>query len=172
MANGKTGNGEFYSNLLAKLEDAVSTSTSARDLFTLLRENGSNATRDERLAIYKKIRDARVWPEEASFYVIAWTIRIVADEKIFFKHPNPEFADVDSRMDTVKKSYGLEEDEDWPGEAPEEYEALRKERDSIRHRIMIETFRQCGENEMADLYLNNRERFDELFEAGRRYFNP
>lgn len=125
------GNGGFYSALIDMLETSgKSEDSTVKDLTRWLKENVAEATDEQKLAVYKTVRNHNILPPEALFYCIAWTIIMrIAHRRI---------VSGDLRL---------------------------------ADQIIAETFRDCGEQEMADLYVNDRSEFDRLFEAGRRYFH-
>ncbi len=121
------GNGEFYSSVIARLEAAPNAETTA-ELLTWLRDHHETGTPQEKLAVYKKLRDLRAIDEESLFYMIAWIIMMyIAHDKIMQAY-DVEFKNVNAQIKAVKKAHGLDQDEDWAiGQGPDEYKQLSKE---------------------------------------------
>jgi len=75
-------------------------------------------------------------------------------------------------IDAKYKEYGAKDDEHWPdGEAPEDMEVLRKAFDERQVQLKVSIFRHYGENEMADLLLNDPAAYTERVKRGRAIFD-
>ena len=126
-------------------------------------------TRKERLAAYKTVRDAGILPNEASFYIVARLIILIAEDRLM---DDQAIDEIGNRIKAVRKVHGLKGDQYWPmGEGPKEYRALSAEWDRAADRVTAAAFREYGEPEMADLFENNREKFNLLYEAGKDLFS-
>ena len=167
MPNIKDTDGDYYGSILAQLK--VNDKT-AMGLFSWLKHNCKTATPDERLAIYKKVREQQVISPEGIFYLIAWMITEDIGADRLAQAWDRDFKHVNAKIEAVKTAHGLAEDDHWPvGQGPDEYKELMAEWQVIHDRIMYEAFRDCGEIEMGEMYLNRREQFDRLVEAGETY---
>lgn len=104
------------------------------------------------------------------FYVVAGMVSAIADDICFdldTKKRHPELEKISEKMEKVRKKHGLADDEYWPrGEGPEEYEALNAEMEAVSDKITADVFRSYNEDEMADLFLNDREEYDRRFLKG------
>lgn len=114
-------------------------------------EAGLPPSKEERLTAYKAVRDAGVIPEEATFFLIAYTIEWIAQDRIM--------ADFRRRMDDASRAKTMRERDDLI-RTPPDWEAKQ----------IIQTFREFGETAMADLYEYDRQEFERLKETGRRFF--
>lgn len=159
-------NGEFYAalSLLKNLQDETP------DLLTLISKVEKATSSEEKLAAYKEIRDGNFWPAEASFFLISTIIMQMADKRIG-EQQETTFKLQNKRLDAVRKAHGREE-EGWPpGKGPKEYRILVNEWEKTADGITADTFRECGEQLLADLFLNNQAEFDRLYQAGRAFFH-
>ena len=74
---------------------------------------------------------------------------------------------ISEKMREVEKKYGLTEDQYWPiSEAPDEYLELSREYDTVMESKLLNTFSEFNADDLKALYLNNREKFDELHYIG------
>jgi hypothetical protein len=122
---------------------------------------------EERLAVYRAIRDSGCLPADAGFFLVSWQIDAMAgeDAEIRLRH-------LEDRMDSIKRAHGLDEEDFWlPGEEPKEYEALRRDYDTAWDEILLAKLRTFGEHKMARLLRKDCEEFDRQSEAGRRFFH-
>jgi hypothetical protein len=107
--------------------------------------------KEARIPVYQSVRDAGVIPEEAAFFLIAYTLEWIAEDRVM--------AEFQRRMDLASQATSLSEQK-----------RLMDENDGYERRILLETFREFGEHDMADLYENQRARYEEIKHAGRRFF--
>ncbi len=132
------------------------------------RQTGKSSS-EERLALYKTIRGAGILPNEASFYIVAQLIILIAEDRLM---DDQAIDEISNRIKAVRKAHGLEGDQYWPmGEGPKEYRALSAEWDRAADLVTAAAFREYGEPEMADLFENNPEKFNLLYEAGKDLFS-
>ena len=146
--------------ILAKIESlAIGSQLQAgwRQKLTRLKDRvGSTAplpSKEERLTVYQSVRDAGVIPEEATFFLIAYTIEWIAEDRL-----NEDFQ---RRMKEAEKASNMEEFNRLSDSGNEE---------NLREAIIEQTFRKHGEDRMADLFVHDREKFNNIREAGRQYF--
>jgi hypothetical protein len=128
---------------------------------------GPESTEQERLTVYQAIRDSGVLPDEAGFYLVSWQIdaiaSLVAEEVL---------RDMDERLTAIQRKYGLEEGELWlPGEAPKEYEDLRREYQAAWDGIYAEKLVELGEQEMAEQFRTAPDEFERRSSIGQAYFH-
>ncbi len=111
-------------------------------------EQSAELPTDERvkkaaLPIWQALRDSAVVPESECFGHIAACIDILVDTRI----PNsPELKALQERIGKI--------------EAPDEVQRLEQQWEEQADKITAATFREYGEEEMADLYENDRAEFD------------
>lgn len=102
----------------------------------------SNATSDEdRIRTYQAIRRTNALPEDADFFLIAHATQW-----------------------TLPETGG-----EWEKEPEEEaFDDNRADEELDQH--VLSLLRRFGENEMAELYVNNRLEYDRRYERGRQFF--
>jgi len=85
-----------------------------------------------------------------------------------------ELGPISKRMKEIEKSYGLKEGEYWPrGEGPKEWVLLSEEYESVLDRRLVETFREFGLSDIADMIDNNYQKYEDLQREGRKkLFKP
>jgi hypothetical protein len=128
---------------------------------------GPDATEEERLAVYQAVRAAGSVPDDAGFYLVSWQIDAITTE-----HAEEALQAYEDLLRAIERRHGLAEDECWPpgGSPPEYEEALRQQHDAW-DALYAARLDQFGEREMARLFRTDRERFDQLSEAGRQFFH-
>jgi hypothetical protein len=87
-------------------------------------------------------------------------------------HEQGRLAELSRRMEDIRKSEGLQDDEFWPiGKGREDYQELSKESEElykkVRDTVFTTVLRRYRLEDIADLYENDRARFDELSERAR-----
>jgi hypothetical protein len=107
--------------------------------------------KEGRIPVYQAVREAGVIPEEAAFFLIAYTLEWIAEDRVM--------AEFQRRMDLASQATSLSEQK-----------TLMDENDGYERRILLETFREFGEHDMADMYENQRAQFEKIKIAGRRFF--
>jgi hypothetical protein len=79
---------------------------------------------------------------------------------------------MDERLTAIQRKHGLEEGDFWlPGEAPKEYEDLRLEYQDAWDGIYADKLAELGEPEMAELFREAPEEFEERSSIGQVYFH-
>lgn len=113
-------------------------------------------------------RDAGFMDRDQTLYSIFMMAEWLADDIV----PNdPKLKEISTRISAIEKHGELADDECWlinDPDIPQDWRALIKMWDHHNDEILAAILKQCGEYEIADLFLNNREEFDLRFEAGRR----
>ncbi|XXF78481.1 hypothetical protein P2318_01615 [Myxococcaceae bacterium GXIMD 01537] len=143
--------------------------TQWRALAARLAELGDDALDAQLLVTFRNARETGVVPPDAGFFLVAHILTAMADEALM---DDPRVVRLAWELDALEKECGLTEGEGFsPGEAPEEWEALRTEYESACERARAAFFRAYGEEEMARLYLQERVTFIRRFESGRRFFH-
>ena len=104
-------------------------------------------------------------------YGIALGIKKISDHRIYDQGTDARLNELSERIQEIENREGLEEGEFFrPGDpdTPEDYQALNIE---FKHRIdeiNAETMREFGEDDMAELFMNNREGFIRRYHNGWR----
>ena len=60
------------------------------------------STNAERLVIYRAVREAGSVPEEAGFFLVAWLLDLMSDER-----GDVDLRESDQRLETIRQKYGL-----------------------------------------------------------------
>ncbi|MCC4118645.1 hypothetical protein LLG90_25120 [Aromatoleum toluclasticum] len=83
----------------------------------------------------------------------------------------PEVVKIMAKIRSVEVAQGLGPDDFWAvGEGPCEFERLNQELEAATERRFVETLRELGVDDLADLYVADRQEFDRRRERGRRAF--
>lgn len=148
---------------LAQILDGLPTVPSWYDDWMVL---GSQSSEEDRLKVYQAVRDSGVLPDEASFFLIAWQVELLAALRAETAlHP------LDLRIQACDPESGLRGDpEEQPEVAAPEYNRLMEQYFAARDQIFIETLLQYGEHEISLLFQEDRKAFEDRNEAGRAYF--
>lgn len=107
--------------------------------------------------------------EEYVFYTSYYVENLIFDRRWTAGQYNQHLDPISQQMRQIEREHGLTHDECWPiGEGPEEYERLNREYETILDTQKIATYRELGEDELADLIESDPVRFDEIREVGRK----
>lgn len=109
-------------------------------------------------------------PPEVGFFLIAWGIDWLAEDRIH--RGEMGIGEVRRRMEKIERKHGVEDGFlPWrAGKGPADWEAANKEHGRIADQILVDTLRQHGVADMADLFLGDTAEFDRRREIGRRNF--
>jgi len=124
---------------------------------------------EERVALYQQIRDAGVLPEDVAFFLVAWAVEAIAEERVRDIY-DKQYA---VRFERVMDEQGLDDDLIAilePDELPQEYRALQLEFAQAVDALVAATFQTFGEHKMASLYKTNPEEFDRRYDEGYAHF--
>jgi hypothetical protein len=135
--------------------------------------NGKKVT--TRLAFVRLLREHYAdgttgFPSDAYFFAIARSLVFEADDR-FEKAliSDPELIDISTRMDVIRKQYHLKNDEDFwidDVDTPEEYKQLHGALDQKAYQFVTAVMLEFEENEMAEIYANNRPDYDRRYDIG------
>ncbi|WP_284878396.1 hypothetical protein [Brevundimonas sp. MEB006b] len=96
-------------------------------------------------------------------------MEMVSDHRWFQGAYTADLQPISDAMDRITQSHGLSREEYWPrGEEPEDYRVLSDAYSACLNAKLIETMREFGEQELADLREREPARYDALREEGRR----
>ena len=80
-----------------------------------------------------------------------------------------DLGDIKARIEAIRERAGLDDDEYWPtGEGPEDLEELEQQYSGVLDRKFVETLREYGLDDIADLHHMDRKTYDARREQGRR----
>ena len=160
-------NGEPYAVVDAKLESLVKDMPAAPAWYDAWARLGPDSPEEERLAVYDSIRQAGSVPESASFWLVSNIIDAIATRDV-----GEKLRQYEDRLEEIEEAYGLEEGGVWPsGTSPANYQQLRDEYHHAWDQLFVQKLDELGEDEMARLFREDKERFEQLSEEGRQYFH-
>jgi hypothetical protein len=134
-----------------------------------LADLGEEALDAQLLVTFRSARDTGLVPPDAGFFLVAHILSAMADEAL---GDDPRVRELAWELEEMERFYGLVPGVSWePGEAPEEWEALRTAYEVACDRARAAFFREYGEESMADTFLFDRPTFVRRFESGRRFFH-
>lgn len=122
------------------------------------------------LRLAQSTRHASGDPDQCDFYRIAWACISMAE----LRWPDdPATVAIWAKISAVKEREGLTEDDCWPtGEGPADYQKLDQQSSDRYDQLVIDTMLMMGERDMAALYRDDRDTFDQRFEQGQAILNP
>jgi hypothetical protein len=114
-------------------------------------------------------------PDEYKIFVAASNANMIANESVCAADEKGKIAELSRRIMEIEKREGLEDDEFWPqGEWPDDYQELAKESDQLTSQVSETIFtyvlRRYHLEAIANLFENDRDRYESLFEQGRKWF--
>ena len=123
---------------------------------------------EDRVTFYQQLRRAEVLPKDAAFFLVAWAIEEVAQERALELHDR-QFAE---RFSKLEEKYHLDPDrlDDEGMVVPEEYAALDIEFAQVVKSLAVATFQSFGEHKMAAMYNTQPQEFDRHCDGGYTYF--
>jgi hypothetical protein len=160
-------NDPLHAAINAKLTDVVAAVPSRPDWYEAWMSLGPESSEVERLKVYQAIRDSGAVPDDAGFFLVAWQIDAIASLVA-----ETALSEMDERLAAIKRAHGLDEDDFWdPDEAPQEYEALRRQQLVAWDRIFADKLREFGERDLARQFQDDPQEFQRRNENGRQYFH-
>ena len=136
--------------------------SSWREIMTMSRSQKEPLDADIRTVIAKVIRDEK--PSNKTTFLLIHSVEMIAEDRHFEMYCNQ----YSSRFKAIEKAHDLPDDWEFiPGEEPEETLALRAEFEQACDQLVIDTFLEYEEEDLANLYREDREAYDRLREAGR-----
>lgn len=151
---------------------------SLRDTLNTIRKDHKNRKRITRtsptiaakyIALAQALYQARRISKPTFIHFSVSQVHNVHDDRWLNGEYNNELAPISNAMDTIKKENGLNPDEDWLlGEGPKEYDNLNKKYGDILDRKLLDTLREFGLNDLADIKEQTPTKYNRLWERGRR----
>jgi hypothetical protein len=153
---------------IAELDDALQQRLAGTKWEAMLTKFTDATPWEDRIALYQALRAEHVFPDDATYFLIAWAIEALAMERADDLYETM-YA---KRFETIRRAHGLDEDEEWePGTGPKEYEALDAEYADAVNAISRSTYQRFGEHKMADLLEKDPDEANRRYEAGHTYIN-
>jgi hypothetical protein len=168
-----------YTALDAKLEDllaAAPTPPAWRDAWlhscrgrTMIigRPEQEQAEPEERLAVWQAVRDSGMLPADAGFYLVAYQIEFITELQV-----GEAMVQIEAAADALWKERGLEEWRTQTGRDSDDFLEFQGRCPASWDRLYVNLLLRHGEADLARLYREDRERFEQRRAAGRAYFHP
>lgn len=159
-------NHPLHAGIHAKLESIVEASSTPPPWLDAWLELGTESTDQERLAVYKAVRDADSVPADAGFFLVAWLLDVMTDERA-----EKGLRETEARLDAIRQKHGL--DEDAPADtddAPAEYREAMQQSHDAWDALYVATLEEYGEHDLARLFREDHQQFVQLYETGRQFF--
>ena len=163
---------EFFEeddDLMLDLDDALEAELEDTEWEAKIAELDDATPMEQRVRLYQQIRDAGVLPDDAAFFLIAWAVESIAEDRVQELYSS-QYA---VRFEQLAEEHGLDEDmlavmeQD---ELPEDYRSLQLEFAQAVDSLAVATFQAFGEHKMAALYKTDAEEFDRRYDEGYAHF--
>ena len=126
-----------------------------------------NCTDEERLAVYRAVRDSGSVPADAGFFLVAWMLDLLTDDRA-----EAGLRDMEERMEEIRHEHGLDEDVSVLAEGvPDEFRKAMQGMEDAWDNLYVATMEEFGEHDMAQLFRDDLGEFDERYETGRTFFH-
>jgi hypothetical protein len=108
------------------------------------------------------------------FFGLATGLEKISDHRIFELHNDVRLNELNIKIKEIQEQEGLEDDEFFDRgdpDSPEDYQALNALNIEFEHRIgkiRIDILSEFGEDELAELFLNNRAQYIKRYYDGWR----
>jgi len=107
--------------------------------------------------------------KQTYFYWAAYFVEAVHEERWLDGKYENELDPISQAMDDIERQHGLQPDESWSrGTGPEEYIRLNSQYEAVLDAKVLETLREFGLDDLADLKEQTPREFERLRERGRR----
>src|SRR5215207_6398409 len=115
-------NDPLHAAINAKLAQVAAASLTPPPWYETWARLGPDSPEEERLAVYRAVRDAGSVPEEAGFYLVSWQV-----DAITLLQAEEQLRGLEDHLEAIRHKHGLEEEESWPPvEGPAEYEEAQR----------------------------------------------
>jgi hypothetical protein len=144
-----------YAAINAKLTEVVENAPSRPSWYAPWSRLDGGSSDEERLKVYQAVRDSGALPEEAGFYLVAWQADAITSARA-----GTELREMEERLDELEDQGSLEE-----------YDRLLERYHAAWDMLFVRTLEEHGEREIATLFRNDRDRYEQIHEAGRLHFH-
>jgi hypothetical protein len=110
------------------------------------------------LQVFRYTSDDSIYPDLILFG-LATGLEKISDHRIFELHNDVRLNELNIKIKEIQEQEGLEDDEFFvrgDPDSPEDYQALNIEFEHRIDEIRIDILSEFGEDELAELFLNNR----------------
>jgi len=121
------------------------------------------------VALFTALYVSRRMTKHEYFYWAAYFVEAVLEKRWTDGKYKNEVKPISQAMDDIERQHGLQPDEFWPlGTGPEEYIRLNSQYEALYDAKFLETLREFGLDNLADLKEQTPQEFERLCERGRR----
>ena len=131
-------------------------------------ENLSHLIRE--LQVFRDTSDHSIDPD-LIFFGLATGLEKISDYRIFELHNDVRLNELNIKIKEIREREGLEDNEFFvrgDPDSPEDYQALNIEFEHRIDEIRIDILIKFGEDELAELFLNNRMQYIKRYYDGQR----
>jgi hypothetical protein len=127
---------------------------------------GPQSTHETRPAVYQAVRDTGSVPPEAGMFLVAWTLGLIS-----YTRAQEALRDLEDELEQLQRKHGVADD--WAGgvDEPDEVREMKRRYRDARHRLYATVLEEFGERELARLFRENDDEFEDQYEVGRQYFH-
>jgi hypothetical protein len=127
---------------------------------------GPQSTHETRPAVYQAVRDTGSVPPEAGMFLVAWTLGLIS-----YTRAQEALRDLEDELEQLQRKHGVADD--WAGgvDEPDEVREMKRRYRDARHRLYATVLEEFGERELARLFRENDDEFQDVYEVGRQYFH-
>ena len=120
------------------------------------------------LQVFRYTSDDSIDPD-LIFFGLATGLEKISDHRIFELHNDVRLNELNIKIKEIQEQEGLEDDEFFvrgDPDSPEDYQALNIEFEHRIDEIRIDILIKFGEDELAELFLNNRMQYIKRYYDG------
>jgi len=157
----------LFAAINAKLGEVAAASPTPPAWYEAWTSLGPQSTKEERLAVYQAIRAAGSVPAEAGFFLVAWILDLLTDDRA-----EEGLREAEERLEAIRQKYGLDEDASAEeDDVPAEYREAMQQCHDTWDALYAATLEEFGEHDIARLFRENGEEFNQRYEVGRQFFH-
>ncbi len=165
-----------YTVIDEKLADVVATASPPPAWLDAWRHSTRNrtgplqeplASPEERLAVWKQVRDSGLLPPDAGFFLVASEVELLTEIRV-----GEVMAELDRATDALWAERGLEHWRSQVERDSEHFEEFQERCPEDWDRLYVDMLTRHGEPDFARLYRADRERFEQRLRSGREFFYP
>jgi hypothetical protein len=153
-------------NVAAVLLRIASASSMSPPWLDAVQQLSADSTADQRLAVYRAVRDSGWLSDEQGLYLVALLVEEMADAEAA-----TSLRDMNERIEALEREFGNAEGEPWTDErAAQEYDELSERYQDAWDALLVGKLTSTGEQEIADLYRADPDEFSRRYASGQNQF--
>jgi len=98
-------NHPLYAAINAKLKEVATASSLLPPWYAAWAGLGPQSSSEQRLAVYRAVRAAGSVPAEAGFFLVAWIVDVLTDDRV-----PARLREAEARLEAIRELYGMQED--------------------------------------------------------------